>query len=78
MVEAPILPAAAKNTAIFHWHRDLLLKAAFGEQQESSVQDYIEASLMLQYNKRHFEMSIYVAVNNLVTVWLPHCGFRML
>ena len=29
-----------------------LLKASFSDQQESSLQDYIEASLMLQYNNR--------------------------
>ena len=29
-----------------------LLKASFGEQQEASLQDYVEASLMLQFNKR--------------------------
>ena len=29
-----------------------LLKASFNERQDGSLQDYIEASLMLQYNKR--------------------------
>ena len=28
-----------------------LLKASFNERQDGSLQDYIEASLMLQYNK---------------------------
>ena len=28
-----------------------LLKAAFGEQQDMALQDYIEASIMLQYKK---------------------------
>ena len=31
--------------------RKVLLRNSFGECQESSLQDYIEASLMLQYNK---------------------------
>ena len=29
-----------------------LLKASFGPQQDCSLQDYIESSLMLQFNKR--------------------------
>ncbi len=29
-----------------------LLKNSFNEQQEASLQDYIEASIMLQYNYR--------------------------
>lgn len=29
-----------------------LLKASFGEQQDSALQDYVEASLLLQFNKR--------------------------
>ena len=28
-----------------------ILKCSFGEQQDNSLQDYIESSLMLQYNK---------------------------
>ena len=29
-----------------------LLKSSFGDQQDHSLKDYIETSLMLQYNKR--------------------------
>ena len=29
-----------------------LLKASFNEQQDCSLQDYVESSIMLQYNKR--------------------------
>jgi len=29
-----------------------LLNSGFGDQQEQSLQDYIEASVMLRYNKR--------------------------
>ena len=28
------------------------LKASFGDQQDSCLQDYVQASLMMQYNKR--------------------------
>lgn len=42
-----VQPSSAAAEQVFS-----LLKASFGEQQESSLQDYIESSLMLQYNKR--------------------------
>ena len=42
-----IQPSSAAAKRVFS-----LLKASFGEQQEACLQDYIEASLMLQYNKR--------------------------
>ena len=29
-----------------------LLKSSFGDQQDKSLKDYVESSLMLQYNKR--------------------------
>ena len=38
--------SAAADRAFSLW------KASFGEQQESALQDYIEASLLLQFNKR--------------------------
>ena len=38
-------PSSAASERVFS-----LLKASFGEQQDNSLQDYIEASLMLQYN----------------------------
>ena len=40
-------PSSAAAERVFS-----LLKASFGEQQDMSLQDYIEASIMLQYNKR--------------------------
>ena len=40
-------PSSAAAERVFS-----LLKASFGEQQEACLQDYIEASLMLQLNKR--------------------------
>ena len=42
-----VQPSSAAAERVFS-----LLKASFGEQQESSLQDYIESSLMVQYNKR--------------------------
>jgi len=42
-----IQPSSAAAKRVFS-----LLKASFGEQQEACLQDYIEASLMLQFNKR--------------------------
>ena len=42
-----IQPSSAAAERVFS-----LLKASFGEQQDSSLQDYVETSLMLQYNKR--------------------------
>ena len=42
-----IQPSSAAAERVFS-----LLKASFGEQQEACLQDYIEASLMLQFNKR--------------------------
>ena len=30
----------------------VLLKVSFEEQQETALQDYVEAQIMLQYNKR--------------------------
>ena len=40
-------PSSAASEQVFS-----LLRNSFGERQHSSLQDYIEASLMLQYNKR--------------------------
>ena len=42
-----IQPSSAAAERVFS-----LLKASFGEQLEASLQDYVEASLMLQFNKR--------------------------
>ena len=42
-----IQPSSAAAERVFS-----LLKASFGEQQDSSLQDYVQTSLMLQYNKR--------------------------
>ena len=42
-----VQPSSAAAERVFS-----LLKQSFGEQQDSSLQDYIEASLMLQFNKR--------------------------
>ena len=39
-------PSSAAAERVFS-----LLKNTFGEQQDNSLQDYIECSLMLQYNK---------------------------
>ena len=40
-------PSSAASERVFS-----LLKSSFSEQQESSLQDYIETSLVLQYNNR--------------------------
>ena len=40
-----VRPSSAAAERVF-------LKASFGEQQDSCLQDYVEASLMLQFNKR--------------------------
>jgi len=40
-------PSSAASERVFS-----LLKASFSDQQESSLEDYIETSVMLQYNKR--------------------------
>ena len=42
-----VQPSSAASERVFS-----LLKASFGDQQDSTLQDYIEASLMLQYNKQ--------------------------
>ena len=42
-----VQPSSAASERVFS-----LLKASFNPQQQSSLQDYIETSLMLQYNKR--------------------------
>ena len=42
-----IQPSSAAIERVFS-----LLKSSFSEQQECSLQDYVEASIMLQYNKR--------------------------
>ena len=42
-----IQPSSAAAERVFS-----LLKASFNERQDGSLQDYIESSLMLQYNKR--------------------------
>ena len=42
-----IQPSSAASERVFS-----LLKASFSEQQECALQDYIEASVMLQYNNR--------------------------
>ena len=42
-----VQPSSAASERIFS-----LLRNSFGERQNSSLQDYIEASLMLQYNNR--------------------------
>ena len=42
-----VQPSSAASERVFS-----LLKASFKDQQESSLQDYVETSLMLQYNKR--------------------------
>ena len=42
-----VQPSSAAAERVFS-----LLKASFGEQQLHSLEDYIEASLMLQYNNR--------------------------
>ena len=39
-------PSSAAAERVFS-----LLKNSFGEQQDNSLQDYIECSMMLQYNK---------------------------
>ena len=42
-----VQPSSATSERVFS-----ILKASFGPQQDSSLQDYIESSLMLQFNKR--------------------------
>ena len=42
-----VQPSSAASERVF-----FLLKPSFGDQQEHCLQDYIEASLMLQYNKQ--------------------------
>ena len=42
-----VQPSSAASECIFS-----MLKASFDEQQDSSLQDYLEASLMLQFNGR--------------------------
>ena len=44
-----VQPSSATSECVF-----LILKNSFGPQQDSSLQDYIESSLMLQFNKRLF------------------------
>ena len=41
-----VQPSSAASERIFS-----LLKSSFGDQQDASLQDYIETSLMLQYNR---------------------------
>ena len=41
-----VQPSSAATDRVFS-----LLKASFGDQQQQTVQDYLETSLMLQYNK---------------------------
>ena len=43
-------PSSAATERVFS-----LLRASFSDQQESSLQDYIEASLMLQYNIANYD-----------------------
>ena len=40
-----VQPSSAASERVFS-----LLKASFQEQQDGTLQDYLEASLMLQYN----------------------------
>ena len=42
-----VQPSSAAAEKVFS-----LLKASFNERQDGALQDYIETSLMLQYNKR--------------------------
>ena len=42
-----VQPSSATSERVFS-----LLKASFGPQQDCSLQDYVESSLMLQFNKR--------------------------
>ena len=42
-----VQPSSAASERVFS-----LLKASFNEQQDSALQDCLESSLMLQYNKR--------------------------
>ena len=42
-----VQPSSAASERVFS-----LLKNSFGDQQDNALQDYVEASLMLQYNKR--------------------------
>ena len=42
-----VQPSSASAERVFS-----LLKASFGPQQDNSLQDYVQSSLMLQYNKR--------------------------
>ena len=41
-----VQPSSAAAERVFS-----LLRNSFGERQQSSLQDYIETSIMLQYNK---------------------------
>jgi len=43
----PVQPSSASSERVFS-----LFNNSFGPQQNSALQDYIETSLMLQYNKR--------------------------
>lgn len=42
-----VQPPSATSERVF-----FLLRASFGEQQDSTLQDYVETSLMLQYNSQ--------------------------
>ena len=42
-----VQPSSATSERVFS-----LLKASLGPQQDGSLQDYIESSLILQFNKR--------------------------
>ena len=42
-----VQPSSAASERVFS-----LLKASFSEQQDGALEDYLEASLMLQYNNR--------------------------
>ena len=44
-----VQPSSAAAERVFS-----LLKSSFGDQQDNSLKDYVESSLMLQYNKRYF------------------------
>ena len=55
-------PSSAAAERVFS-----LLKATFTEQQEGCLQDYIEASIMLQFNKHFF--SVFCPVMSTVYYW---------
>ena len=62
-------PSSAAAERVFS-----LLQNSFGEQQDNSLQDYIECSLMLQYNNHGVFKRIIGIITGIIGHILEHCG----